>query len=126
MALLLLDVDHFKAINDTHGHQMGDRVLVDLVERIASLLRRPDQLARFGGEEFVLLLPETSQDEAVTVAERILAHVADHRDALPLITVSIGVATNRPDEDQIDTLLARADKALYKAKDEGRNRIALA
>ncbi len=126
MALLLLDIDHFKAINDTHGHQMGDRVLVDLVERIASLLRRPDQLARFGGEEFVLLLPETSQDEAVTVAERIMAHVADRRDGLPPITVSIGVATNRPDEDQIDTLLARADKALYKAKDEGRNRIALA
>lgn len=126
MALLLLDVDHFKAINDTHGHQMGDRVLIDLVERIASLLRRPDQLARFGGEEFVLLLPETTQDEAVTVAERIVAHVAQGRDGLPPITVSIGVATNRPDEDQIDTLLARADKALYKAKDEGRNRVALA
>ena len=126
MALLLLDVDHFKAINDTYGHQMGDRVLVDLVERIASLLRRPDQLARFGGEEFVLLLPETNQDEAVTVAERIVAHVAEGRDGLPPITVSIGVATNRPDEDQIDTLLARADKALYKAKDEGRNRVALA
>ncbi len=126
MALLLLDIDHFKVINDTHGHQTGDRVLVDFVKRIASLLRRPDQLARFGGEEFVLLLPETGQDEAVTVAERILAHVAEARDGLPPITVSIGVATNRPDEDQIDTLLARADKALYKAKDEGRNRIALA
>lgn len=126
MALLLLDVDHFKTINDTHGHQMGDRVLVDLVERIASLLRRPDQLARFGGEEFVLLLPETSQEEAVTVAERILAKVAAPQEGLPPITVSIGVATNRPDEEQIDALLARADKALYKAKDEGRNRIEVA
>lgn len=126
MALLLLDIDHFKAINDTHGHQMGDRVLVDFVHRIAALLRRPDQLARFGGEEFVLLLPETSLEEAITVAERVLAHVAELREGLPPITVSIGVATNRPDEEQIDALLARADKALYKAKDEGRNRIEVA
>ncbi len=126
MALLLLDIDHFKTINDTHGHQTGDRVLVDLVARIAALLRRPDQLARFGGEEFVLLLPETSQEEAITVAERILAHVAAPREGLPPITVSIGVATNRPDEDQIDALLARADRALYKAKAEGRNRIEVA
>jgi diguanylate cyclase (GGDEF)-like protein len=123
MALLLLDIDHFKVINDTHGHQMGDRVLVDFVNRISSLLRRPDQLARFGGEEFVVLLPETSQEEAIAVAERILAQVAQPREGLPSITVSIGVATNRPDEEQIDALLARADKALYKAKDEGRNRI---
>lgn len=126
MALLLLDIDHFKTINDTHGHQTGDRVLVDMVARIASLLRRPDQFARFGGEEFVLLLPETSQEEAITVAERILAQVAEPRDGLPPITVSIGVATNRPDEDQIDTLLARADRALYQAKAEGRNRVEVA
>ncbi len=126
MALLLLDIDHFKVINDTHGHQMGDRVLVDFVGRIASLLRRPDLIARFGGEEFVLLLPETSQDEAVTVSERILARVAESRDGLPPITVSIGAATNRPDEDRLDTLLARADRALYRAKDEGRNRIEVA
>ncbi|QKO22605.1 diguanylate cyclase [Rhodoferax sp. BAB1] len=126
MALLLLDIDHFKTINDTHGHQTGDRVLVDFVQRIASLLRRPDLIARFGGEEFVLLLPETSQEEAIAVAERILAHVAESRDSLPTITVSIGVATNRPDEDQIDALLARADKALYQAKTEGRNRVEVA
>ncbi len=126
MALLLLDIDHFKTINDTHGHQTGDRVLVDFVQRIASLLRRPDLIARFGGEEFVLLLPETSQEEAIAVAQRILAHVAEPRDSLPAITVSIGVATNRPDEDQIDALLARADKALYQAKAEGRNRVEVA
>lgn len=126
MALLLLDVDHFKSINDTHGHQMGDRVLVDLVARISSLLRRPDMLARFGGEEFVLMLPETSQEEAITVAERILEQVAIPKEGLPAITVSIGVATNRPDEEEIDALLARADRALYKAKDEGRNRIEVA
>jgi len=123
MALLMMDVDHFKAINDTHGHQTGDRVLVDFVSRVSALLRRPDLLARFGGEEFVLLLPETSPEEAVAVAERILETVAAPREGLPHITVSIGVATNRPDEDRVDTLLARADRALYKAKREGRNRV---
>jgi diguanylate cyclase (GGDEF)-like protein len=126
MALLLLDIDHFKAINDTYGHQMGDRVLVDLVGRIQPLLRRSDQLARFGGEEFVLLLPETNQDEAAAVAERILAGVAVPHENVPAITVSIGVATNRPDESRLDTMLARADKALYKAKAEGRNRVEVA
>ncbi|MFZ5566423.1 MAG: diguanylate cyclase [Pseudomonadota bacterium] len=123
MALLLMDIDHFKAVNDTHGHQMGDRVLLDFAQRVTGLLRRPDLLARFGGEEFVLLLPETTQDEALAVAERILARVAEPAEGLPPITVSIGVATNRPDEAEIDTLLARADKALYQAKDEGRNRV---
>ena len=126
MALLLLDIDHFKAINDTHGHQAGDHVLVDFSRRVAGLLRRPDLLARFGGEEFVLLLPETSQEEAVAVARRILARVAEPAEGLPPITVSVGVATNRPDEAEIDTLLARADRALYKAKDAGRNRVELA
>ncbi|MCZ8252235.1 MAG: GGDEF domain-containing protein [Hylemonella sp.] len=126
MALLLMDIDHFKVVNDTHGHQMGDRVLLDFAQRITALLRRPDLLARFGGEEFVLLLPETSQEEAVAVAERILARVAEPADGLPSITVSIGLATNRPDEAEIDTLLARADRALYKAKDEGRSRVEVA
>lgn len=126
MAVLVMDVDHFKAINDMHGHQMGDRVLVDLVGRIASLLRRPDLLARFGGEEFVLLLPETVQEEAVCVAERMRAKVAEPRADLPAITVSIGVASNRSDDATLDTLLARADQALYQAKLEGRNRIAVA
>ena len=126
MALLLLDLDHFKTVNDTHGHQMGDRVLVNFAQRITGLLRRPDQLARFGGEEFVLLLPETTQEEAVVVAQRILQRVAEPVDGLPSITASIGLATNRPDEEQVDALLARADRALYKAKDEGRNRVEVA
>ena len=126
MAVLLLDLDHFKAVNDTHGHQAGDRVLVDFAQRIADLLRRPDLLARFGGEEFVVLLPETTQEEAVAVAERILVRVAERVEGMPYITASIGLATNRPDEELVDTLLARADRALYKAKEEGRNRVAVA
>jgi diguanylate cyclase (GGDEF)-like protein len=123
MVLLLLDIDHFKAVNDTHGHQMGDRVLIDFVNRIIPLLRRSDQLGRFGGEEFLILLPETSQEEALVVAERICIRVAQPATDLPPVTVSVGMTSNRPDEAQLDLLLARADKALYKAKQAGRNRI---
>jgi diguanylate cyclase (GGDEF)-like protein len=123
MVLLMLDIDHFKAINDTYGHQTGDRVLIDFVNRIAPLLRRSDQFGRFGGEEFVVLLPETSQEEALVVAERIRTHVELPVKDMPSVTVSIGLTSNRPDESKIDGLLARADKALYKAKAAGRNRV---
>jgi diguanylate cyclase (GGDEF)-like protein len=123
MVLLMLDIDHFKAINDAHGHQMGDRVLIEFVNRITPLLRRSDQLGRFGGEEFLILLPETSQEEALAVAERIRIRVGLPAKDLPSITVSIGMTSNRADEGEIDVLLARADKALYKAKEAGRNRI---
>ncbi len=122
MSLLLMDLDHFKSINDTYGHQGGDRVLVEFVSRIKALLRRPDQLGRFGGEEFVLLLPETPLDVALIVAERIRA-MADQSGTTPHCTVSIGVTTNRLDNDTLDTLLARADTALYRAKERGRNRV---
>jgi diguanylate cyclase (GGDEF)-like protein len=125
MALLLMDLDHFKAINDTYGHQQGDQVLVDFVTRVQALLRRPDQLGRFGGEEFVLLLPETPLDEALAVAERIRAIATQSRETLHC-SVSIGVTTNRLDNDTLDSLLARADKALYRAKENGRNRVEFA
>ncbi len=125
MALLLMDLDYFKHINDTHGHQQGDRVLVDFVTRVKALLRRHDQLGRFGGEEFVLLLPETPLDEALAVAERIRA-MADQPRGTTRCSVSIGVTTNRLDTDTLDTLLARADSALYRAKENGRNRVEFA
>ena len=122
MALLIMDLDHFKEVNDTYGHQAGDQALINFVAGVNALLRGPDQLGRFGGEEFVALLPDTSLDEAISVAERI-------RDACtlagqaPACTVSIGVTTNRKDNDSVDTLLARADAALYRAKAAGRNRV---
>ncbi len=127
MALLMLDIDLFKLINDVHGHQMGDRILVDVVSRISPLLRRPDQLGRFGGEEFVVVLPETTLEQALIVAERIRAAVAQPAAELPPITASIGVTTYQPDDAEVDVLLARADQALYKAKAkaEGRNCIAV-
>jgi len=122
MALLIMDLDHFKEVNDTYGHQAGDQALINFVARVNALLRAPDQLGRFGGEEFVALLPDTSLDEAISVAERI-------RDACtlagqaPAFTVSIGVTTNQKDNDTVDKLLARADTALYRAKAAGRNRV---
>lgn len=122
MALLIMDLDHFKAVNDTHGHLRGDRVLVDFVTTANRLLRRPDQLARFGGEEFVALLPETSLEEALGVAQRIRQACALPSPE-PACTVSIGVTTNHTAGDTVDTLIARADAAMYQAKDKGRNRV---
>lgn len=122
MALLIMDLDHFKSVNDTYGHQRGDKVLVDFVAKVHALLRRPDQLGRFGGEEFVALLPETSLDEAVGVAERIRAACAAS-DQNPCRTVSIGVTTNHTAGDSVGSLIARADAAMYQAKAKGRNRV---
>lgn len=124
--LLAMDLDYFKAINDTHGHLVGDRVLIDFVTRTKALLRRPDRLGRFGGEEFVALLPETSLDEAVIVAERIRAGTERGGANLPPCTVSIGIAESRDGDTTLDALLGRADAALYQAKAEGRNCVSLA
>lgn len=120
MSLLMMDLDHFKEVNDRHGHLVGDRVLTGFVARVIALLRRPDRFGRFGGEEFVALLPETSLQEALIVAERIRAEVAAGS-GQPSCTVSIGVAVSRPDDASLDVLLARADAALYHAKAAGRN-----
>ena len=122
MALLIMDLDHFKLINDTFGHQRGDRVLVDFVAKVNGLLRRPDQLARFGGEEFLALLPQTTLEEALVVAERIRAACA-LRSTEPSCSVSIGVTTNAHGDDTVDSLIARADSAVYRAKTLGRNRV---
>jgi diguanylate cyclase (GGDEF)-like protein len=134
LSLLLFDVDHFKRINDTHGHAAGDRVLVDIVERTLGVLRHRDYCGRLGGEEFAVLLPATTSDTALHVAERLRATLqrtppaaADRgadRGAAGAIgyTVSIGVATLEPGE-TIASLLSRADIALYAAKAGGRNRV---
>ncbi|MCC7310100.1 MAG: GGDEF domain-containing protein [Sulfuritalea sp.] len=123
MALLMIDLDHFKAINDTHGHPVGDRVLIDFVARVKSLLRQPDRLGRFGGEEFVALLPETPLNEARVVAERLRAMIEAKTEDLPPCTVSIGVTVSRSDDAGLDEIISRADAALYQAKHAGRNRI---
>lgn len=123
MSLLLIDLDHFKAINDSHGHLMGDRVLAEFVTRVTPLLRQPDHFGRFGGEEFVALLPETSLAEARVVAERIRATMESVVTTLPACTVSIGVAASQADDAGLDAIIARADAAMYRAKAAGRNRV---
>ncbi len=122
MALLTVDLDHFKTINDTHGHQVGDSVLIRFVDTVNALLRRGDELGRFGGEEFVVLLPETALPEALLVAERIRA-ACQADTGVPPYTVSIGVAGYQCETDTMDGLLGRADAAMYRAKAKGRNQV---
>ena len=131
LAVLITDVDHFKAINDTHGHPAGDRVLRELASRLRDGCRPGDVLARYGGEEFAVLLPDTDAGRAVEVAERIRAHVA----AAPLwadnerplaVTVSIGVASLSGDSADLPAVVQAADRALYAAKSAGRNRVTAA
>jgi len=124
MAVLLIDIDHFKSINDKLGHQAGDRALVLFVSAVNTLLRRADAIGRLGGEEFVVVLPETSTDVARVVAERIRSKVAGLSSPEPF-TVSIGVTTNVSAHDTVDTLMARADRAMYEAKERGRDQVVL-
>jgi len=124
MSVLLIDIDHFKAINDSRGHQIGDQVLVQFVTSVQELLRSADVIGRLGGEEFVVLLPETSMEVAQVVAERIRAQVAGMPDPAPF-TVSIGVTTNLPIGDTVEALLARSDAAMYQAKQSGRDQVVL-
>ncbi len=122
LAVLALDLDHFKAVNDNHGHQAGDTVLTDFVARVNAHLRHSDHLGRFGGEEFLLLLPDTSLEQATQVAERIRSDLAKST-ATPFCTVSIGVTTSDGRDPSVEAILARADAAMYRAKAAGRNRV---
>jgi diguanylate cyclase (GGDEF)-like protein len=126
LSLLLLDVDHFKHINDTLGHATGDRVLADIVEATSALVRGIDTVARLGGEEFAVLLPATPAGTALLVAERLRQALDRAPDAAGVgYTVSIGVATLLPGE-SIAAMLSRADAALYAAKASGRNAVVAA
>lgn len=126
-ALLMFDLDEFKRINDEHGHMAGDKVIVDFAKRITSLLRKQDILCRYGGEEFALLLPETSLADGALVAERIRRNVVEGRDDVLPYTVSIGVAAaNGKAANDANVLLEAADSALYVAKRGGRNRVEVA
>jgi diguanylate cyclase (GGDEF)-like protein len=133
LALLIVDVDHFKQMNDQYGHQMGDRVLTAVAQALAAALPRAiDFIARYGGEEFACLLPATDRAGAAEVAERLRAAVqalqiahpkSDHR----VLTVSIGAAVGETPRDiDLHSLIESADRALYTAKNAGRNRVKLA
>jgi diguanylate cyclase len=129
LSLLLLDIDHFKRFNDTHGHLLGDSALRLVAGVLRSHIKGRDTAARYGGEEFAIILPGADLAGAVSVAEQI-RQTLERRPVLNrssgqrlgCITCSIGVAQYRPDE-AIDALCARADRALYRAKDDGRNRV---
>lgn len=124
-ALLLLDVDHFKEVNDLYSHLAGDAVLRELGKLLRHSSRNDDQAARYGGEEFVMLVNQSERDTVAAIAERLRARVEGHgwQNVLPRgVTISVGGAIWRPGENQSD-LLARADGALYRAKHAGRNRV---
>ncbi|MEX0605700.1 MAG: diguanylate cyclase [Marinobacter sp.] len=129
LAFLLLDVDHFKPLNDRYGHELGDRILSDISTVITGALREQDFIGRWGGEEFLAVLPDTDRDQALITAERIRLAVAGtfwEFEAENLsVTISIGVSEYGANED-LNTAIARADKALYLGKDRGRNRVELA
>jgi len=126
-ALLLLDLDHFKRVNDRFGHDAGDQVLKDMAGLVQNRLRTADTFARWGGEEFCILLPETGRAEAFEVAERIRCAVEGHafgpESGRPIrITLSIGLTGIDAEVDRLETIMRRADEALYRAKRAGRNR----
>jgi diguanylate cyclase (GGDEF)-like protein len=131
LSMLMVDIDHFKDVNDIHGHEAGDRAIIAVSRALAGGMRSIDMASRFGGEEFVLLMPETDIAVASSAAERLRADVAalritgDKGDEIAL-TISIGVAASYPDTsppDSASSLLSRADKALYQAKRAGRDRV---
>lgn len=131
LSLFILDIDHFKAVNDTYGHDRGDEVLRLLAKVGVKAVRHNDVFARLGGEEFVALLPDADMEQAHTIAEGLRATLAGQKfehdwnsgEAIPF-TVSIGVATRSARDPDVGAILKRADEALYKAKGAGRNRVA--
>jgi diguanylate cyclase (GGDEF)-like protein len=128
LSCLMIDVDHFKSINDTHGHDAGDIVLREIAQRLSQRLREVDLAARYGGEEFAILLPQTNKEGAVIVAERIMERIRreefDFEGTSLCVTVSIGVAGNADIVGKSpESLVKAADAALYQAKEQGRNRV---
>ena len=130
LALIMFDLDHFKLLNDTYGHQCGDQVLIETAQEISSLLRLCDQFGRYGGEEFAAILPETDLAGALDVAERICRSieklVIKFQDKNIRISTSVGVATINPEDKRYEDLISNADHALYEAKETGRNKVCAA
>ncbi len=129
LSLVMLDIDHFKSVNDNHGHQAGDEILKAFAAKISKRIRKADLFARYGGEEFCCLLPETNGCSALKLAEDLCAIVANEpwrcKDHELEVTISVGVAERQEDMADFEMLLKKADDALYLAKSEGRNRAIL-
>lgn len=128
LSLIFVDIDHFKSINDHYGHDCGDRMLTAVAGKIKDSIRGCDAVFRFGGEEFVILLTDTDQQEAATIAERIRSGIEAHTlayDMEPLsVTASLGVSSLKS-HDTSETFIKRADNGMYKAKRQGRNRVCI-
>lgn len=126
LTLLVLDLDHFKKVNDTYGHQAGDQVLKRFVETLESILNKSDIFARIGGEEFAILLSQINSDDAYILAERIRKEIENDFITFEgediFVTTSIGISENRETDTSFENIFSRADMALYQAKDDGRNR----
>jgi diguanylate cyclase (GGDEF)-like protein len=127
-ALFYVDLDHFKGVNDSHGHLIGDHVLRVLTELVTKTTRATDIVCRYGGEEFIVLMPESDRDEAMAMAERLRQEISRMTVVTAVgtlfLTVSLGVAELRRDEDEsLEGLIARADRAMYQAKAAGRNTV---
>ncbi|PHQ24632.1 GGDEF domain-containing protein [Marinobacter guineae] len=125
-SVMLMDIDLFKSVNDNYGHHVGDELIILVAQTLREQCRKVDTLARWGGEEYLVLLPETSPDQALQTANRIRQAIAEASvstgQGVARATISVGVATTRGSE-SIDRLLQRSDEALYQAKTEGRNRV---
>lgn len=125
LSVLMLDIDHFKRINDTYGHHVGDLVIQTIASILNEIFRATDSVGRYGGEEFVVILPETTLEQAFEVAERIRCQVSGRLMSNEIrdlhATVSLGISTLSTETNTIDEMLQRADKALYQAKSNGRN-----
>jgi len=130
LTILLLDLDHFKHINDSYGHSAGDDVLRHFARIASAMIRKTDIFARYGGEEFVILLPNTAAEAGQEIAERLLATLAATPLSIPPITVtvtaSVGLAQVQAGDEELEQILLRADTALYEAKRNGRNRVVMA
>lgn len=122
LTIMMLDVDHFKRFNDDFGHQTGDDVLIQVAQLLANAVRTTDFASRYGGEEFIVILPNSTLEEAMPIAQRICDEIAQYAWPQRQVTVSIGVATYQ-NQEEIQDLIAQADMALYQAKAEGRNRV---
>ena len=127
LSLIMFDIDHFKEINDNYGHLAGDHILRQLAAAIKTRIRREDILARYGGEEFAIVLPEIDRANASTFAEKVRQlverSVFEFEETRIPLTVSVGVALLAPDTESCDTLIKSADENLYRAKEQGRNRV---
>jgi diguanylate cyclase (GGDEF)-like protein len=130
LSVSILDLDHFKNVNDTYGHTAGDQVLRSVAARLRTQIRHPDTIGRYGGEEFLIVLPNSEMQAAVEQASRLCQVIRklriDVNEHIASVTISVGVAQFKVEQETWEELLHRADEALYRAKEQGRNRWAVA